>query len=217
LPPRFGALHPGASPRGFRYWTFSIRLGTLALTPLIVIETVTAMFEGAGVPGFPPPPPPPPPQPTPTMSITKIVKISAKPHRRCFPRQPSATNSAQNTHTRPRALFVAVRQPEISGRLRKRGATEEGAVVWKMSIAVAVPFVARVIEPPELHVVSEGNPVHTGVIVAGPLLLNPLMAVKVSVVEPDAPGLLTGTVVGTAVTVNPGAVDCTVMGMPDEA
>jgi hypothetical protein len=86
-----------------------------------------------------------------------------------------------------------------------------------MSIAVAVPFVARVIEAPELHVVSEGKPVHTGVIVAGPLLLNPLMAVKVSVVEPDAPGLLTGTVVGTAVTVNPGAVDCTVMVMPAEA
>jgi hypothetical protein len=101
--------------------------------------------------------------------------------------------------------------------LRESGATEEAAVVWKVSIAVAVPLVARVMEVPEPQVVPKGKPVQTGVIVTGPLLLNPLIAVKVSVVEPDPPGLLIGTVAGLAVTVNAGAVDCMVMVTPAEA
>ena len=90
-------------------------------------------------------------------------------------------------------------------------------MVTNVSVAVAVPFAARVMEAPELQVDSEGKPVHTGVTVTAPLLLKPLIAVNVSVVIPDAPGALTGTVAGFAVTVNAGAVDCTVIVMPVEA
>ena len=72
-------------------------------------------------------------------------------------------------------------------------------------MAMAVPFVGRVIEAPELHVVSEGKPEHVGVIVTAPPLLNPFCAVKVRVVDPMAPGALTGIVVGFAEIVNVGA------------
>jgi len=120
-------------------------------------------------------------------------------------------------HASAKALAVAIRQPGILGRLRDAGTTEDGAIVTNVSIAVAVPFVASVIIDPELQVVSDGKPVHAGVIVAGPLLLNPFIAVNVIVVVPDEPGALMGTVVGFAVTVNAGAVDCTVIVMPVEA
>lgn len=101
--------------------------------------------------------------------------------------------------------------------MREAGNAEEAAVVWNVSVAVAVPFVAIVIIDPELQVVSDGNPVHTGVTVTAPPLLKPFVPVNVSVVVPLAPGALTGTVVGFAVTVNAGAVDTTVIVMPAEA
>ena len=90
------------------------------------------------------------------------------------------------------------------GRLREAGITADGAVVWQVTVAVALPFVGIVTDAPELHVVSEGRPETVGVIVTAPLLLNPFCPVKVSTVDPDAPGALTGIVVGFALIVNVG-------------
>jgi ABC-type sulfate transport system permease subunit len=74
-----------------------------------------------------------------------------------------------------------------------------------MSVAVVVPFVARLICPLMLQLVSNGKPEHVGATVTLPLLLNPFCAVNVRVVDPDCPGAATLTVVGFAVTVNVGA------------
>ena len=87
---------------------------------------------------------------------------------------------------------------------RKPGATAEGAVVLNVSVAVTEPFAGIVTEAPELQLDSDGRPVHVGATVTAPLLVNPFCDVNVSVVEPDCPGAVTGTVVGFAEIVNVG-------------
>jgi len=88
--------------------------------------------------------------------------------------------------------------------LREAGTRKDIASVENVSGAVAVPFTASVIVAPEPQDASNGKPLHTGVIVTGPLLLKPFMAVNVSVVVPGAPGAFTEIVVGFAVTVKVG-------------
>jgi hypothetical protein len=138
-------------------------------------------------------------------SNANTVNISAMPQRRRFSRYPNASMAAHSKHTNasthaPGPVF----HPTMFGRLRPAGATAEGAVVRKLIVAVAVPFAGIVIDVPELHEVSDGNPAHVGVTVTAPLLLNPPAAVNVSVVDPVCPGAVTGIVVGLALSENVG-------------
>jgi hypothetical protein len=104
----------------------------------------------------------------------------------------------------------------MSGRLRQFGAADDGAVVVNVTVAVALPFVAIVTVAPELQLASDGRPEHTGVIITGPLLVNPFCAVNVSVAVPDCPGEEIFTVVGFAEIVNVGAGPTVSVTLPTE-
>jgi hypothetical protein len=173
---------------------------TFWVTPPIVTETAGSVVP-AGVPGFPPPPPPPlllPPPPQPAMAATSTQATTTAPatQRRCLRAlySPNMENQQKASVTTSNIVHF----PKISGRPRQSGTNDDAAVVVNVIIAVAVPFTGIVTEAPELQLVSDGRPAHTGLIVTGPLLLNPFCAVKVSVVVPACPGAKMVTVVGFA-------------------
>jgi hypothetical protein len=104
-----------------------------------------------------------------------------------------------NKHTSA-AVANVVDLRDASGRWREFGAIADGAIVVKVTIAVAVPPAAMLTDDVELPLASEGKPEQTGASATIPLLVKSFCDVNVSVVDPDCPGDEIGTVVGFAVT-----------------
>jgi hypothetical protein len=88
---------------------------------------------------------------------------------------------------------------EASGRWRESGVITDGAIVAKVTMAVAIPPAAMLTDDVELQLASEGKPEHTGAIATIPLLVKSFCDVNVRVVNPDCPGDEIVTVVGFAV------------------
>jgi len=103
-------------------------------------------------------------------------------------------------------------QSKRSGLRLAFGVIPELRVVGMLSVVIALPFAAKLmVGGLKLQPLSDGRTTHADAdSVTVPLVLNPLIPVKVSTVVPAAPGALTGMVAGFAVTVNVGVPPATV-------
>ena len=182
------------------------------VTPAPLKVRTTLAFP-TGVPALPPPPPggpvllpPPPHDPMATTdTITSRASIVLKRRRRGAKRVNKTP--IHNTHTSAK-LSATVRSLNDAGRLLDCGNAIdfEGAVVWKVTVAVVVTVVAlRETEGTlQLHVVSAGMPEQTDG-ESGIVPLKALILVNVTITEPLPPGLLITTEVVLASASNVGA------------
>src|SRR6202046_2456119 len=160
---------------------------------------VPALAGGFGV-ELPPPPHDPITITEPSTSTANIVLQ----RRRRGPKLASKT-PMHKRHVTAR-LPTTVGRPNAAGRLSDCGNVVEGAVVRKVTVAIAVVVVElRATEDTlKLHEVSDGSPEQRDD-ESGIVPLNAFIAVNVIVADPLAPGLLTTTVPGLFATVKVGA------------
>jgi hypothetical protein len=97
------------------------------------------------------------------------------------------------------AIVNVVELRDASGLWREIGIIADGAVVLKLTMAVAIPPAAMLTDNVEPQLTPKGKPEQTGAIVTIPLLVKSFRDVNVSVVDPDSPGDEIVIVVGFAV------------------
>jgi hypothetical protein len=159
---------------------------------------------------LPPPPPPPPPlllppphEPMATAEAS-ASRASIVLHRRCRGAKHANKTPMHNMQASVK-LPTSVRLPNAPGRLLDCGKASafEGAVVWKVTVAIAeLTVLLRTTEDAlQLHVVSLGMPEQTDA-ESGIVPVKPLIVLNVTVAEPLPPGLLITTDGWVAVTMN---------------
>ena len=174
------------------------------------LKVTTTLDDPAGVPGLAGGPGgvvvvcPPPHEPI-TTTEASASTASIVLQRRC--RGPKQANKTPIHRRQATARLPAiVGRPNAAGRLLDCGNAVEGAVVRKLTVAVAVVVVElRATEATlKLHEVSLGMPEHSDGD-SGIVPLKPFIAENVRSDEPLPPGLAIMTVAGLPATVNVGA------------
>lgn len=113
-------------------------------------------------------------------------------------------------------IAITAFQPSPVGRARVVGVALEGAVVATVSITFALIALELnvTLVGDTLQLLSEGNPVHCGTMLNVPV--SPFIAVSVSDVLPDCPGLAIVIEAGLAATEKSGAAVIVTVALPDE-
>jgi hypothetical protein len=178
------------------------------------LKVRTTLEVPTGVPALPPPPPPPPPllllpPPHEPMATAEAIasRASTVLHRRCREAKRANKNPMLKMQASAK-LPASVRLPNDAGRLLDCGNANdfEGAVVWKVTVAIAeLTVLLRATEDAlQLHVVSEGMPEQRPD-ESGIVPLKPFTFENAMIAEPLPPGLLITTEVLLALVVKVGA------------
>ena len=138
------------------------------------------------------------------------MTLSANSNPRRFRRKPNIATSANTLNA------VAIPGPVFVGFTRRPGATLDGAIVATVSITFAVVALELnvTLDGETLHVLSEGNPEHSGASVNVPA--SPFIAVSVSAVLPACPGRVIVIDAGFATTEKSGVAEIVTVVLPED-